>query len=189
MRRIIYAALFLFLVFSVGSCKKKKTDPTPTPTPTTPVDNGIFSATVSGAAFTPSSSKVVHTKSSFGTSNLYSFYFESKNTTTNKMMDFFLYSTTEFTPGTYTITLSNSGQAYFFENKDLSNEKIWQAPKPASSDLTHIYGTVVITEITTTRAKGNFNYTTYSYTGLTGADSTRVITNATFDVPLTRQGF
>lgn len=185
MRILLYLLMVFVFAFSTESCKKKKSNPSPTPTG----DTGTFSATVSGSPFVATSSKAVLTKSNLGSGDNYTFYFESKNSSNNKMMDFFLYSSTEFTAGTYTITLGNAGQAYYFENKDQSNEKIWIAPKPASSNLTLSYGTVEITEITTNRAKGNFSFTSYSYTGLTGADSTRVVSSATFDVPMTRQGF
>ncbi|HOX82956.1 MAG TPA: hypothetical protein PLS08_07990 [Chryseolinea sp.] len=174
----IYAFILFLSVIAMG-CGGSDSD-----TPEAQGD-GIFTATVGTTAFTSSTSeaKAVHTKG-FGGGDQYAFYVVGYDKTTKRMINFTVLSDVEHTSGVFSITLVSANQAYYYENKDAANEAVWISPDASNLDVDLSHGSVTLTEITSTRAKGTFNITTYKI-----GEPNREITDGSFDVPLKRQGF
>ena len=182
LQKIIFVLPFVMGTLFMSCGSDDDSDPQDIP------EEGTFTATVAEASTTnyvANTSKAVLTKNSVGGSVLYSFYVEGKESSTNRLMDFFIYSETEHVPGTFTINVVNSNQAYYIEGYETPNDKAWIAPDYSNLDPAIIYGTIKITELTSNRAKGSFSFTARE----DGGSSLRTVTNGTFDVPLTRQGF
>lgn len=148
--------------------------------------HGVLTATVSGTAFTSDASeaKAVLTKG-FGGGSKFSFFVQGKDKTLKRMINFTVLSDVEHVPGTFSIKLNNSNQAYYYENIDAASETAWISPDATNLDTDFSHGTVTLTEITSTRAKGTFTFSARE----SGGSSGRSISNGSFDVPLTRQGF
>lgn len=175
-------ALILFTGLIVLGCSKKDSDP---PIPDNGGD-GIFTATVSGNILTSDQdmAKAVHTYG-YGGSDLYALVVSGVDETSQTSILFRIISTTEHQPGTFQITFISSNAAYYYENFETPTVVAWVAPDYTTTDLNFSHGTVSFTEITQTRAKGTFNFIARETPGT----SIREITNGSFDVPLTRQGF
>lgn len=191
--KTIFNVLIVALLSTAFIACNKGDDDDNTPTPPgggggTACDNCSFSANVAEASvssYSATTAKAVWTKQSMGGGTQYTFYVAGEDKTNKRMLHFFLYESTEHKTGTYQIKFSNSNQGIYIENYNASGEKGWLAPGP-TSDLEESFGTVTITDITATRAKGTFSFTAYE--NVTHA-TTRTVTSGSFDVPLTKQGF
>lgn len=157
--------------------------------PQNPPGAGTFTATVAEATTTNYVADITNgvlTKTDMSGSEQYTFYVKGQETSTNRLIHFFIYTPTETVPGTYYLKVTDVNQAYYIENYDTSSAKGWLAPDYSDPDPNKIHGTVNITELTTDRAKGTFSFSAVE--DVTGA-TLRTVTNGSFDVPLTRQGF
>lgn len=186
--KTIFKTLLLVLMhLSLMACDKGNGDGNP------PAGEGCynctFTASIAEAAvnsYNATTAKAVWTKKQIsGSEDRYTLYVAGEDKVNKRLLHFFLYSPTMHTPGTYAIKFSTSNQAYYIENYNASGEKSWVAPGPAT-DMEASFGTVTVTEITATRAKGTFTFTAYENS--THA-TIKTITDGNFDVSLTKQGF
>lgn len=192
-RTILYAMTIILLSTSFLACDKGSDDDNDPMSPGgvkgTTCDNCFFTATVAEAtvsSYSATTAKAVWTKQSAGGgSSRYTFYVAGEDKTNKRMLHFFLYESAEHLPGTYHIRLSNGNQGIYIENYNASGEKSWLAPGP-STDMEKSFGTVTLSEITATRAKGTFSFTVYENVTYS---TTKTLTSGSFDVPLTKQGF
>jgi hypothetical protein len=146
--------------------------------------DGTFTATVAGTTITSNAAeaRAVLTKNSGA---LFTLYVQGWDIPKKRMINFFIYSTVVHTPGSFSFTSRNNTSAFYIENKESAGETAWISPDYGNTDLDLVQGTVTVTELTDTRAKGTFSFTAKE----DGGASTRSITSGAFDVPLTRQGF
>lgn len=181
------------LSMALLSCNKGDDDdntPKPGGSGGTTCDNCSFSAKVAEATttdYSANTAKAVWTKQTIGSgSAMYTFYVAGEDKTNKRMLHFFIYASAEHQAGmTYHFKPSSSNQGIYIENYSASGEKSWLAPG-SDPDMEKSFGTVTISEITATRAKGTFTFTAYENVTLA---TTRTVTSGSFDVPLTKQGF
>lgn len=186
-KAIFKTIIITLLSTALFACNKEDDDDKKNPSGGN-CDNCSFSATVTDASissYTATKAKAVWTKKSVGSSPMYTFYVAGEDETNKRILHFFVYTSTEHQPGTYPIKLSNGNQGIFMEHYNASGEKGWLAPGP-TTDVEESFGTITITDITDTRAKGTFSFTAYENVN---HSTTRTVTDGTFDVPLTKQGF
>lgn len=115
----------------------------------------------------------------------YTLYVEGKENYRLRNIKFTILSDTEPEPGVFIIKKYNNVEAVYIEDYGIPPQKYWMAPDDEGTDPDLSYGTINLTELTETRAKGTFNFNAVEDRG----DTIRTITNGVFDVPLTRQGF
>lgn len=149
--------------------------------------DGVFTAKYDGTNFTADrdEAKAVLTKGVGGSPDLISFTVRGLDDDTDRMIYFSVFDYD--TPGTYSLTVASSNSAYYYENYVVGDEDeadVWISPDYSNLDEEMIHGTITVTEVSTSRAKGTFQFAAYQVGGVT-----KHITEGAFDVPVTRQGF
>jgi hypothetical protein len=182
-----YVGFVICLALSFVSCSDK--DDNDNDNTNYPSNDGVFTATVTEAntpSFQSNFGKAVWTKDYLGASNTFTLYLEGKQNSLDRQISIYLHSTVLHTPGTYELSLLSAQLAYFYEDFDQTTPKAWVCPFYGATDLNLSYGTVNLTSINDTRAIGTFSFT--SYEEFPGT-SLRTVTNGSFNLPVTKQGF
>lgn len=178
LKKFFMAAIFLLSLAVVGcggDGDSEKTDDE---------GDGIFTAEIGAIEMTSrkSEARAVLTKHPVASSVSYSFYVQGLDND-KRMIHFTIRNATVHETGTHPISFISNNAAYYIENFDEPNTKVWLSPY--GSDVNAEFGEVIITEISENRTKG-----TFSFTAQEDGDATlREVTSGTFDVPMTRQGF
>lgn len=85
---------------------------------------------------------------------------------------------------TYFVASKADNQAFYYENYGETNLQTWSSPDYDNPAIGIIQGDIIVTELTAARVKGTFQFPVFQAGGIT-----KQITEGSFDVPLTRQGF
>lgn len=147
--------------------------------------DGIFTAKYDGVNFKSDKDEAyaILTKGVGDNTDVITLSVRGLNDKANRMIYFTIYAYTS--PETYLIASKAENHAFYYENYGETDLQTWSSPDYDNPDVGIIQGGITITELTAARVKGTFQFTAYQTTG----GVAKQITDGSFDVPVTRQGF